>query len=224
MTFFNIIESSPRRQNRKKMSQVEKNQKVTISYTIRDSEGQLIEKTPEKNPLTYLHGYNYIIPGLEEFLEGKKERTSYSDIFIPASKAFGEYIQDLVVSVSKEELSHLEEIEVGMELELFTEEENSGSPGSKHEMFRMPESPEDLFRDDDDDEENELADEESSIFYVRDITDDAIILDGNHKYAGRSLVVEVNILYVEPASVEEIEKGFLDENDDDNDDNMMGFL
>ena len=205
------------------MSQVEKNQKVTISYTIRDSEGELIEKTPEKNPLTYLHGYSYIIPGLEEFLEGKKERTSYSDIFIPASKAFGEYIQDLVVSVSKQELAHLEDIEVGMELELFTEEEDSGVPGTKHEMFRMPESPEDLFRDEDD-EEGEPLDEESSIFYVRDITEDSIILDGNHRFAGRSLVVDVEILYVEPASVEEIEKGFLEDNDDDSDDNIMGFL
>ena len=95
------------------MNIVEKNQKVTISYILKDSEGNIIEEAPKDNPLTYLHGYKYIIPGLEDFLDHKEEGATYTDIHIPFDKAFGAYTEDLLISVELSELEHLKPLEIG---------------------------------------------------------------------------------------------------------------
>jgi FKBP-type peptidyl-prolyl cis-trans isomerase SlyD len=45
---------------------------VTFHYSLRDDEGNVIDSSDGKKPLTYLHGAGNIVPGLEKALEGKK--------------------------------------------------------------------------------------------------------------------------------------------------------
>ncbi len=207
------------------MNIVEKNQKVTISYILKDAEGAVIEEAPQDNPLTYMHGYKYIIPGLEEFLEGKEEGSSFSDVFIPFTKAFGEYMKDLLIAVDRQELEHLEPLEEGMEVEMYQEQEPREVVEHENylsaDMFKTPKTPEDLFSDSDDDEDEQDEDEsEPAFFIIKEILEKEIVLDGNHKLAGKDIIFDVTILSIESASFEEIENEYLDGPSDDNDDIM----
>lgn len=44
---------------------------VKFNYTLKDDEGNILDQSPEGQPLAYLHGHSNIIPGLESQLEGK---------------------------------------------------------------------------------------------------------------------------------------------------------
>lgn len=51
--------------------QITKHQVVSIHYTLKDDEGNLVDSSEGSEPLVYLHGESNIIPGLEVALEGK---------------------------------------------------------------------------------------------------------------------------------------------------------
>lgn len=44
---------------------------VTLNYTLRTDEGELIDSSSADDPLAYLHGADNIVPGLEQALSGK---------------------------------------------------------------------------------------------------------------------------------------------------------
>ena len=46
------------------------NKVVSLSYTLRDDGGEVIDQSEDGSPLLYLHGGQNIVPGLEEQLEG----------------------------------------------------------------------------------------------------------------------------------------------------------
>ncbi len=50
-------------------------------------------------------------------------------------------------------------------------------------------------------------DEEDMIFRITDIAEDKVVVDGNHPLAGMSLVFDVSVREVRPASPEELEHG-----------------
>jgi FKBP-type peptidyl-prolyl cis-trans isomerase SlyD len=70
------------------MSKVSTNKVVTISYTLRADDGEIIDRSEESNPLVYLHGAKNIVPGLEEELEGAAEGDSIKAT-IPPEKGYG---------------------------------------------------------------------------------------------------------------------------------------
>ena len=43
---------------------------VSVQYTLKNSEGELLDQSDEADPLIYLHGHGTIVPGLEKALEG----------------------------------------------------------------------------------------------------------------------------------------------------------
>ena len=51
--------------------QITKHQVVSIHYTLKDDEGNLVDSSEGSDPLVYLHGERNIISGLEAALEGK---------------------------------------------------------------------------------------------------------------------------------------------------------
>lgn len=61
---------------------------VTLSYILRDDEGEVIDESREGNPLLYLHGAQNIVPGLEEQLEGVAEGESIKAT-VPPEKGYG---------------------------------------------------------------------------------------------------------------------------------------
>jgi FKBP-type peptidyl-prolyl cis-trans isomerase SlyD len=95
---------------------IQENCVVSFHYTLKDSAGEILDKSEGQDPLSYLHGQKNIIPGLEKELEGKKESEEFS-VTIPAADAYGERQEELVTKVSKQELSQVPDLEVGEQLQ-----------------------------------------------------------------------------------------------------------
>ena len=64
------------------------NKVVTVSYTLRDDDGEIIDSSDEGNPLVYLHGASNIVPGLEEELSGAAQGDSIKATISP-EKGYG---------------------------------------------------------------------------------------------------------------------------------------
>jgi FKBP-type peptidyl-prolyl cis-trans isomerase SlyD len=92
---------------------------VTLHYTLRDDDGEVLESSAGGDPMAYLHGHGNLIPGLERELEGKQPGEKLQVSVAPAD-AYGEYDEQLVSDVP---LSAMEGItlEVGMRLQAETE-------------------------------------------------------------------------------------------------------
>ncbi len=98
---------------------------VTMTFELFDSEGALLESTPE--PITYLHGgHSGMLPKLEEVLNGKKAGDSVSVDVEPAD-AFGDYDPALVKIEPVDRLP--QEAEVGMQFETYTATETDPDAG-----------------------------------------------------------------------------------------------
>ncbi|MGB5810223.1 MAG: peptidylprolyl isomerase [Polyangiales bacterium] len=70
------------------MSKVSNQKVVTISYTLRADDGEIIDRSDESSPLVYLHGAQNIVPGLEEELEGAAIGDAIKAT-IPPEKGYG---------------------------------------------------------------------------------------------------------------------------------------
>jgi len=66
------------------------NHAVTIEYTLRNTDGEVLDSSDSDEPLTYLHGFANIVPGLEAALTGKAVGDSVQVVIAPAD-AYGEH-------------------------------------------------------------------------------------------------------------------------------------
>jgi FKBP-type peptidyl-prolyl cis-trans isomerase SlyD len=62
---------------------------VSFHYTLSNQDGEQIESTRDKVPMTYLHGANNIIPGLESAMAGRSVGDEFQVTIEPA-EAYGE--------------------------------------------------------------------------------------------------------------------------------------
>lgn len=93
---------------------VGKNSVVSIHYTLKDENGEVLDTSAGREPLDYLHGAGQIIPGLEEELEGKKQGDEFSVVIAP-ERGYGDRDEALVHEVPKAEFDDAGELEVGMQ-------------------------------------------------------------------------------------------------------------
>jgi FKBP-type peptidyl-prolyl cis-trans isomerase SlyD len=95
-----------------------KNTVVSVSYTLSDAQGNLIEQSDE--PMVYLHGgYDGTFPKIEEVLDGHE--TGYeTQIQLEPDDAFGEYDPELVKIEERGRFP--EPLEIGMQFEGTPEE------------------------------------------------------------------------------------------------------
>ncbi len=100
--------------------QIAKNAVVAIDYTLRDTDGEVLDASPEGQPLQYLHGAGNIIPGLEKALEGKAAGDDV-DVSIPPADAYGERDERLQQDVPKSMFEGVEQIEAGMRFQAQTQ-------------------------------------------------------------------------------------------------------
>ena len=183
--------------------------KVSIAYTLREGR-RILEEVPASQPFVYIHGYNNIIPGLENALTGRHLGEKFTT-FIPAKLGYGEYRQDLILTVPKEELSEIGELWLGMELEMFQDNDIR--------EFQLPDTADEFVDDlnlDDDDQSD-------GIYTIKEILEDTVIVDGNHPFAGKDLTFNVEVIDIVEASFTEQESGFPDEDDYDGYDNYDSY-
>jgi len=93
--------------------QVVKNTVVTLDYSVRDPEGELVDAGQE--PLVYLHGgYDDIFPLIEEAVHEKSVGESVV-VKMQPDDAFGEYDAELIQVESRKGFP--KELQVGMQFE-----------------------------------------------------------------------------------------------------------
>lgn len=89
---------------------------VSIHYTLTDTQGQELDSSKDQEPLTYLHGTEGLIPGLERELEGREPGEQFEATVQP-EEAYGEVNPQLVQDVPLEVLDGIENLHVGMALQ-----------------------------------------------------------------------------------------------------------
>lgn len=62
---------------------------VAMHYTLTDDSGEVLDSSKQNEPLTYLHGNNNIIAGLEKALEGAQVGFK-SKVTVPPAEGYGE--------------------------------------------------------------------------------------------------------------------------------------
>lgn len=93
---------------------ITKNSAVFINYILTDSQGSIIEQSSADKPLAYLQGHNNIILGLERQLLGKAAGDKLTVVVEP-EEAYGEYQEQAIQQIPREEFQGVETIEVGMQ-------------------------------------------------------------------------------------------------------------
>lgn len=95
---------------------------VSLNFTVKDGEEQIIDSSEGGAPLVYLHGQKNIIPGLEAALEGKAIGDEF-DVTIEPEEGYGEYNEEILQVMPKEAFQGVETIEPGM---VFTAQTQNG--------------------------------------------------------------------------------------------------
>ncbi len=99
----------------------EKDKVVSINYTLKGDDGNIIDSSEGKAPLEYLHGRNYLLPKLEEMITGKNPGDKFSAV-LEAKDGYGEYNPDLVVDVPRSDFDTSMPIETGMAFQAMTDQ------------------------------------------------------------------------------------------------------
>jgi FKBP-type peptidyl-prolyl cis-trans isomerase SlyD len=87
---------------------------VTLSYVMFDEHGEAVDQASTVEPLTYVHGYAQIVPGLERALEGLRAGEQ-REIIVEPEEAFGEHEDSGIFEVDKADFPDANEVEVGDE-------------------------------------------------------------------------------------------------------------
>lgn len=92
---------------------------AAFNYVLKDADGKELDSSYGLEPLGYIHGRGYLIPGLEAQLEGKKAGDKFSCTIQPKD-AYGEYDERLVAEVTRDRFEDGSPIEVGMNFQVMT--------------------------------------------------------------------------------------------------------
>ena len=98
---------------------IAKNRMVKIHYTLKDSDGVLIDSSSGLAPFEYLHGNGNLIPGFEAELEGKNPGDAFTVTVLPKD-GYGEYDPKLHIEVPRDQFDNGSPLEVGMKFQVQT--------------------------------------------------------------------------------------------------------
>ena len=102
--------------------QVAKNTVVAIDYVLKDDDGQVLDSSEGRAPLSYLHGTGAIIPGLEQELDGRQAGDQLQ-VAVTAKEGYGERTEALQQDVPRDQFTGIHDLELGMQ---FRVESNAG--------------------------------------------------------------------------------------------------
>ncbi len=96
--------------------QIEKNKVVSIDYTLKNDDGQILDTSEGKEPLNFIHGNGHLIPGLEEALAGKAKDDKLN-VSIPPEKGYGKRSDQMIHTVDRSNFEKDVDIKVGMQFQ-----------------------------------------------------------------------------------------------------------
>jgi peptidylprolyl isomerase len=103
------------------MAQAKEGDKVRVHYEGQLSDGTIFDSSLAREPIEFTLGQDTVIPGFEQAVIGMEAGES-KDVSIPPEDGFGEYSEDLVVNIEKSILPPDINPELGMQLEVSSEE------------------------------------------------------------------------------------------------------
>ncbi len=92
---------------------IEQNSVVTLHYTLKDNDGNIIDQSDDGSFL-YLHGAMNIIPGLENALAGKSAGDEFS-VSVSPEEGYGAKDPERIQEVPKEMFDNADEIKPGVQ-------------------------------------------------------------------------------------------------------------
>lgn len=93
--------------------QIVKHTVVSMEYTLKNQQGEVIDQTGEGEAFSFIHGTGSIISGLEDALEGKRAGDAL-EVTIPPEAAYGERDDAQTQKVPRTQFENPDEIEAGM--------------------------------------------------------------------------------------------------------------
>lgn len=99
------------------MSKIAAGKHVVIDYVLRDEDGDEVQRSddPEVGPLSYVHGYSPILPGLHAGLEGLGVGET-KDIQVTPEEGYGDADEEGIFEVDRSELPDPENVKFGDEI------------------------------------------------------------------------------------------------------------
>jgi len=96
--------------------QIGKHKVVTFDYTLTNSDGEVLDTSKGQEPLAYIHGTGFMIPGLERAMEEKSAGDAFS-VTVEAKDAYGDRDEELVKEVERSMFGDVEKLEAGMQFQ-----------------------------------------------------------------------------------------------------------
>src|SRR5688500_2264370 len=88
------------------------NSVVSIDYVLKNDAGEILDQSGDGEPLTYLHGHDQIVTGLENALEGKSSGDQVKAVVAPKD-GYGDRTTDEMIQVHKTEFPPGVDLEEG---------------------------------------------------------------------------------------------------------------
>lgn len=101
--------------------QISSNSVASFHYVLKDESGEELDNSKSGNPMTYLHGHNGLLPGLEAALAGKSAGDSFS-VTLGPEEAFGEVRENSEMRVPLKHLQGARKWKPGMRAVVHTEQ------------------------------------------------------------------------------------------------------
>lgn len=92
------------------------NKVIGLIYTLKDTDGELIEERASDDPLMFIQGADQLLPGVEKAIAGQKVGYK-TEVRLTAAEAYGDYDDSLVAEVDRGDFPKEMEIQVGMKFE-----------------------------------------------------------------------------------------------------------
>ena len=102
---------------------------VGINYVLKNSKGEELDKSDEKNPLVYLHGTQQIVPGLEKELSSLKVGDK-KNVVVPPDQGYGEVDTKLHIKTERSFFPKDAKLKAGMEF-------SADAGDSKQKLFTV---------------------------------------------------------------------------------------
>ena len=75
---------------------------VQLRYSLKNSQGEVLDQADKDSPFVYLHGASQIVPGLESALEGLTVGDKKA-VSVPPAEGYGEKDPDLRLVVNRKQ-------------------------------------------------------------------------------------------------------------------------
>ena len=99
------------------MKTIQSNARVVLEYTLKDEKGEVLDSSDAEDgePITYVHGYGMLVPGLEAALDGLEVGAS-KDVTVSPEEGFGERDDELVLEIDRGDFPEPKNVKVGDEV------------------------------------------------------------------------------------------------------------